>query len=88
MTPVGPVRGRLPGGLDPEGLLDANDEVFGGLRSALGPDDRLQLPGELRAVQAAPAFDEVTGELVSAVRVELPVQIVLDLSQNFVAANP
>jgi hypothetical protein len=71
----------------PDRLLDPNDQMFGGLRPALRPDDVLELSGELCSVPARAARAEVVREDASTVRVELSVEIVLDLGQDFFAAN-
>ncbi|HEX2069693.1 MAG TPA: hypothetical protein VHH54_05765 [Actinomycetota bacterium] len=79
-------RGLLEG-LSSERLLDPDAQVFWRLRAAFGPDDRLQGSGELSAVQARPALGEVLSQVGGLPRIELPVQEVLDVGQNFVAIN-
>ncbi len=73
--------------LSSQRLLDPPGEVFGRLRAAFGPDDHLQGSGELSAVQARPALGEVLSQVGGLPRIELPVQEVLDVGQNFVAIN-
>jgi hypothetical protein len=67
--------------------LDPDAQVFGRLRPAFGPDNHLQGPGELSAVQARPALGEMPSEVGGLPRIELAVQEMLDLDQDFVAAN-
>jgi hypothetical protein len=61
--------------------------VLGSLGPALHPHDVLELSGELGPVPAWAARAEVRGEEASSVRVELSVEIVLDLGQHFFATN-
>jgi hypothetical protein len=67
--------------------LNPDAQVFGRLGAAFGPDDHLQGSGELRTLQARPALGEVPSEVGGLVRIELPVQEMLDLDQDFVAAS-
>jgi hypothetical protein len=82
---VGPA--RAPDGFPPDRLLDPNDQVLGSPRPALHPHDVLELSGELGPVPARAARAEVRREEASPVRVELSVEIILDLSQDFFATN-
>jgi len=82
---VGPA--RAPDGFPPDRLLDPNDQVLGSLRPAFHPHDVLELSGELGPVPARAARAEMCGEEASTVRIELSVEIVLDLGQDFFATN-
>jgi hypothetical protein len=76
------------GDFPPDRFPDPDDQVFGGgLRPALRPNDVLELSGELGPAPARAARAEVCGEDASTVRVELSVEIILDLGQDFFAAN-
>jgi hypothetical protein len=76
------------GDFPPDRFPDPNDQVFGGdLRTALRPNDVLELASELGPVPTRAARAEVRREDASAVRVELSVEIILDLGQHFFAAN-
>ena len=72
---------------EPDGLLDAKHHVLRSLTPALGSDDLLQHPLELRPAQARAALLEVARQAGGLIRAELTVEIVLDLMENFVAAN-
>jgi hypothetical protein len=78
---------RALDGFPPDRLLDPNDQVLGGLRPALHPDDVLELSGELGPVPAWAACTEVRREDASTVRIELSVEIVLDLGQDLFTTN-
>jgi hypothetical protein len=76
------------GDFPPDRFPDPNDQVFGGgLRTALRPNDVLELASELGPVPTRAARAEVVREEASTVRVELSVEIILDLGQDFFAAN-
>jgi len=73
--------------LDPDPLLDPKDEGLRCVAPAFGPDDLLELALELGSLQTRRTVAEMIGEARSPRRVELTVEVVLDLDQYVVAAN-
>jgi hypothetical protein len=71
----------------PEDVADPDRHVIRQLRTTFGPNDLLQPALELGPPEARATVAEMLGKTHGPVRLELAVEIALDISQHFAAAN-